>query len=63
MGFFSDIKDDMDWNAMRRLGIRLTENRMECCEMCQHFEYSNESCTAHNVIVNKSGWICGHYGR
>lgn len=63
MGFFSEIKDHMNWNAMQRLGIRQTQDRMQCCEMCSHFRDSNESCSVFNVVVNKAWWICGNYSR
>lgn len=65
MGFWSDLKGDMNWNAMQRLGIRLVDssNRMESCDMCRHFRSENESCSVHRVTVNKNGWTCGNFSR
>ena len=65
MGFWSDLKGDMNWNAMQRLSIRKVpdNDRMRCCEMCRHFESSNESCRVHHVVVNKAWWVCGNFDR
>jgi hypothetical protein len=63
MGFFSDIKDDLNWQRMQRMGIRqvTSENRMESCDMCRHFRSGNESCGLHGVVVNKTWWTCGSF--
>jgi hypothetical protein len=65
MGFFSDLKGDLNWQAMQRLGIRQvsSDNRMQCCEMCRNFESANESCRVFNVTVNKGGWTCPRFDR
>lgn len=63
MGFFSDMKDQMNWQRMERLGIRKVDssNRMESCDMCRHFRSGNESCAIHGVVVNKTCWTCHRF--
>lgn len=63
MGFFSDMKDQMNWNAMQRMGIQKVDsnNRMQSCDMCKNFRSSNESCSLHQVVVNKTWWTCGNF--
>ena len=63
MGFFSDIKGQLNWQAMQRIGIRQvnSNDRMTCCEMCRSFESSNESCRVHKVVVNKNSWVCNNF--
>lgn len=65
MGFFSDMKDQMNWQRMERLGIRKvgSDNRMESCDMCQYFRSGNESCGLHGVTVNKTWWTCHNFTR
>lgn len=63
MGFFSDIKDQMNWQAMERRGIYKvnSDTRMQSCDMCRSFEQSNESCRLHGVVVNKTWWTCNNF--
>jgi len=65
MGFFSDLKGQLNWQNMQRIGIKqvTSENRMESCDMCRNFVDSNESCRLHQVVVNKNWWTCNNFQR
>ena len=61
MGFFSDLKGEMNWQRMQRIGIRQAQNWQESCDMCKHIKRDNESCYVHGVVVNKQHWTCNRF--